>query len=234
MWDKFSVHKRNMSPCLSWHDGPRWEHKLAGMFKFCAITEHWWGFSSTVCADDDVRRRQEAHSAPVCARFDLDLGTWIFTETLTWERFSAQLKAKNATSLFSSLLLSAKQPFVSDKSSNTPVLLLGAGTSALFNAFKTSFWVQEPNPSLTILGNSQHAAYPQTKVLGRMKGEWWCLLKPLRRLLAEPQIASLLFTVQPSNVDEAAHQFSPTLMKPLCNYAAFPSFLLKRCPCPTS
>lgn len=121
MWDKFSVHKRNMSPCLSWHDGPRWEHKLAGMFKFCAITEHWWGFSSTVCADDDVRRRQEAHSAPVCARFYLDLGTWIFTETLTWERFSAQLKAKNATSLFSSLLLSAKQPFVSDKSSNTPV-----------------------------------------------------------------------------------------------------------------
>lgn len=46
-------------------------------------------------------------------------------------------------------------------------LLLGAGTSTLFNAFKTSFSVLEPDPSLTILGNSQHAFLSTNKSAGQ-------------------------------------------------------------------
>lgn len=81
------------------------------------------------------------------------------------ERFSAQLKAKNATSLFSCLpSFSPNSPSFVIKAQTHQFLLLGAGTSALFTAFKSSFSVQKPDPSLTILGNSQHAAYPQTKV----------------------------------------------------------------------
>lgn len=61
-----------------------------------------------------------------------------------------------------------------------------------------------PSPSLcekqkahVIQGNSQLAVYPQTKALGRMKGKLGCLLELLSGPLAEPQIASLLFTMQP-------------------------------------
>lgn len=56
-------------------------------------------------------------------------------------------------------------------------------------------------------GNSQLAVYPETKVPGRMKGKLECLLKLLKGPLAEPQIASLLFTTQPL-----------TWLKPYINY----------------
>lgn len=79
--------------------------------------------------------------------------------------------------------------------------------SAICSALKTSFKeTKKPNPSLSVCeeqkahviqGNSQLAVYPQTKALGRMKGKLGCLLALLSGPLAEPQIASLLFTMQP-------------------------------------
>lgn len=157
------------------------------------------------------------------------------------ERFSAQLKAKKCNQL---ILLPSFSPnslsFVI-KAQTHQFLLLGAGTSALFTAFKSSFSVQKPDPSLT---KSPIHPWPSweihsTPLIHKQKcgekGEWWCLLKLSRRLLAEPQIASPSSRCNRLTWLKLHIDFQPPWWSLCAAALLFSSFVLNECRlCPTS
>lgn len=141
-------------------------------------------------------------------------GTSIFTQTLTWEQFSVQRKAKNATNLLYSpaFPFQPKQPLSRDKSSNTLVSPAWMSTECAIHSLEKK--------KLLLSGGAQSmpdhprkftasSLSTKQKCWAEWKGSADAVTEAFWRLLVEPQIAWLVLAAQPYHGQSRTIDFQP-------------------------